>query len=78
MINLIQEENILDRILGNLFPPKMESFDLDEEYYNRLNRTDIEPKIDYTKPYEMQFVAAARVEGSAQERRIIHLKGRTV
>jgi len=80
MFTLISEESMFERFMGCLFPPELGQIDHSDtiEYHYRLSRNGVESQIDYTKPYDMQFVAAARVEGEAQEKRIIHLPGRIV
>jgi hypothetical protein len=68
---LPNEENLLERVLSVLFPVELGSMDLNHtaEYQERIGRKGIENK---------PGIAFGRVVGSAQEKRVFHLSGRTV
>src|ERR1700677_535222 len=65
-------------------PPQLTSFNQEELaetacYHNRTNRNGVEPLLDYTKrSRRAQFTSHARITKGAQEKRVIHLTGRTL
>ena len=70
-MQLLNEENMFERILSTLFPVVLGSVELEHtaEYHERISRKGVDNKPGH---------AHGRIAGPAQFKRVFHLPGRTV
>ena len=70
-MQLLNEENMFERILSTLFPVVLGSVDLEHtaEYHERISRRGVD-----NRPGD----AYGRIAGPAQFKQVFHLPGRTV